>query len=119
MKKMRLFFLVFVWSVVPFSSVFANESKEKVTVDIVHVDELKDSGIKPKLKNGKWDYVGYSAILRTSSNTGFKNITDSKPSTGGDFMFCISNSGFDKNQSIGYRLYESDPDRLSSVGGVV
>ena len=104
LKKFSLFFLTLLLVVVPFLPTFANESKEEVTVDIVPIGELgAGEVIQPMAGNGKWDSVGYSAILQHSSNTGFKNITNYKHSTGGDFMFCIHNSAFDKNQKVGYQ----------------
>ncbi|MDQ0859810.1 hypothetical protein [Bacillus sp. V2I10] len=121
MKRMSfLFFILLGVVIAPLSSAFANESKEEVTVDIVPINELKASGeITAMAGNGGWDDVGYSAILQYSSNTGFDNITDYKYSTGGDFMFCINNSAWDKNQRIGYQLFEYDPNSLTSVGGVI
>lgn len=120
MKKFSLFFLTLLLVVVPFLPTFANESKEEVTVDIVPIGELgAGEVIQPMAGNGKWDSVGYSAILQHSSNTGFKNITNYKHSTGGDFMFCIHNSAFDKNQKVGYQLFEYDPNALTYVGNVI
>lgn len=91
-----------------------------MTVDIVPIEALSENeAIQPMAGNGRWDYVGYSPILRFTSNTGFKDITDYKHSTGGDFMFCINSTAFNKNQNIGYQLFEYDPNVITYVGDVI